>query len=164
MLLSFTIAQVTNIDYIYNIQMSSNSTNLINVFNTLAFNCKIYIRGIYLTILYCFVQDYPYFPYKKHSMVAVFVNLDDSSPENGGLCVYPGSHKLGPLEDASENPYYHYLDPKKYPLEKATPLTLKRGQVRTTNDYQFHHSVYINYKLSIWILILTKWDSRCKIS
>ena len=74
-------------------------------------------------------QDYQYFPYKNDSMVAVFINLDDSSPENGGLCVYPGSHKLGPMEDVSDDPRYHYLDQKNFPLDKATPLTIKKGQV-----------------------------------
>ena len=29
-------------------------------------------------------QDYHYFPYEKDSMVAVFIHLDDTTPENGG--------------------------------------------------------------------------------
>ncbi|KAJ9589694.1 hypothetical protein L9F63_017100, partial [Diploptera punctata] len=77
-------------------------------------------------------QDYHYFPFKKHSMVAAFVNLDDSSPENGGLAIYPGSHKLGPLEDVGgikTEGKYHYVDPKKYPLENATPIYAKKGDV-----------------------------------
>lgn len=46
-------------------------------------------------------------------MVAVFIHLDDTTPENGGLAVYPGSHKLGPqfdkgVEERGEK--YHYLD------------------------------------------------------
>ena len=44
-------------------------------------------------------QDYGYFPFKNDSMVAAFIHLDDSDPDNGGLAVYPGSHKIGPLED-----------------------------------------------------------------
>ena len=47
-------------------------------------------------------QDYGYFPFKNDSMVAAFVHLDDSDPNNGGLAVYPGSHKHGPLEDKGE--------------------------------------------------------------
>ena len=43
-------------------------------------------------------QDYHYFPYKDHSMVAIFIHLDDTSPENGGLAIFPGSHKQGPLQ------------------------------------------------------------------
>lgn len=44
-------------------------------------------------------KDYQYFPYKNDSLVAVFIHLDDTNVENGGLAVYPGSHLLGPLED-----------------------------------------------------------------
>ena len=32
-------------------------------------------------------------------MVAIFIHLDDTNKENGGLAVYPGSHLLGPQED-----------------------------------------------------------------
>ena len=42
------------------------------------------------------VQDYHYFPYKHHSMMAIFVHLDDTDPSNGGLGVFPGSHLKGP--------------------------------------------------------------------
>jgi len=35
-------------------------------------------------------------------MIAIFINLDDSNPDNGGLAVFPGSHKLGPQEDTSK--------------------------------------------------------------
>ena len=47
-------------------------------------------------------QDYHYFPYEKDSMVAIFVHLDDSDVQNGGLAVFPGSHKRGPLKDMSK--------------------------------------------------------------
>ncbi|KAG8037057.1 hypothetical protein G9C98_004379 [Cotesia typhae] len=39
-------------------------------------------------------QDYPYFPYKKHTMLAVFIHFDDTTPANGGLAIYPGSREL----------------------------------------------------------------------
>ncbi|CAH2046117.1 unnamed protein product, partial [Iphiclides podalirius] len=76
-------------------------------------------------------QDYQYFPYKNDSMVAAFINFDDSGPENGGLFVYPGSHKLGPLDDvgARETKQFHYVDQNKFPIEKATPVIAKRGDV-----------------------------------
>ncbi len=47
-------------------------------------------------------QDYGYFPFRNDSMVAAFIHMDDSDPENGGLAVFPGSHKMGPLEDKGE--------------------------------------------------------------
>lgn len=45
-------------------------------------------------------------------MVAAFIHLDAASPKNGGLFVYPGSHKLGPLEDfgPKEGSNFHYVD------------------------------------------------------
>ena len=43
-------------------------------------------------------QDYHYFPYKDQSMLSIFIHLDDTSPENGGLAIFPGSHKNGPLQ------------------------------------------------------------------
>ncbi|XP_075976791.1 putative alpha-ketoglutarate-dependent hypophosphite dioxygenase [Anticarsia gemmatalis] len=75
-------------------------------------------------------QDYPYFPYEKDSMVAVFIHLDAANPENGGLFVYPGSHKLGPLEDiGAKESNFHYVDQKRFPLEKATPVIADRGDI-----------------------------------
>jgi len=55
-------------------------------------------------------QDYHYFPYKKDSTVAVFIHLDDTDSENGGLAVYPGSHLLGPQKDKSSVAGWHYVD------------------------------------------------------
>lgn len=45
------------------------------------------------------MQDYHYFPYRDDSMIAIFIHLDDTNVENGGLAIYPGSHLLGPQED-----------------------------------------------------------------
>ncbi|PSN48715.1 hypothetical protein C0J52_08782 [Blattella germanica] len=82
----------------------------------------------------------------QHSMVAAFINLDDSSPENGGLCVYPGSHKLGPLEDVGvieKGEAFHYVDPKIYPISKATPIEAKKGDV-IVFSYLLLHGSYLN--------------------
>ncbi|KOB53206.1 putative alpha-ketoglutarate-dependent hypophosphite dioxygenase, partial [Operophtera brumata] len=55
--------------------------------------------------------DYHYFSYEKDSMVAAFLHLDAANPENGGLFVYPGSHKLGPQEDVgAKEGNFHYVD------------------------------------------------------
>ncbi|XP_041969170.1 phytanoyl-CoA dioxygenase, peroxisomal-like [Aricia agestis] len=76
-------------------------------------------------------QDYPYFPYEKDSMTAAFIHLDAANPENGGLFVYPGSHKLGPLEDfgPKEGSAFHYVDQTKFPIERATPVIAEAGDV-----------------------------------
>ncbi|KAE8742042.1 hypothetical protein FOCC_FOCC012417 [Frankliniella occidentalis] len=95
---------------------------------------------------YLMHQDYLYFPYKNDSMVAVFLNIDDSDRENGGLCVYPGSHKLGVLKDHGvfeDGQEYHWADPAKYPIEGATPIIAKRGEV-VIFSYLLLHGSYVN--------------------
>ncbi|KAJ1527014.1 hypothetical protein ONE63_008558 [Megalurothrips usitatus] len=97
---------------------------------------------------YLMHQDYLYFPYKNDSMVAVFLNIDNSDPENGGLCVYPGSHKLGPLPDHGykadgKDADFHWADPAKYPIEGATPIVAKRGEV-VIFSYLLLHGSYVN--------------------
>ncbi|XP_069675940.1 probable alpha-ketoglutarate-dependent hypophosphite dioxygenase [Periplaneta americana] len=95
---------------------------------------------------YLMHQDYHYFPFKNHSMVAAFFNLEDTSPENGGLAVYPGSHKLGPLEDAGvvdKGESIHYVDPEKYPLSGATPIYAKKGDI-VVFSYLLLHGSYVN--------------------
>ncbi|XP_047032909.1 probable alpha-ketoglutarate-dependent hypophosphite dioxygenase [Helicoverpa zea] len=96
---------------------------------------------------YLMHQDYPYFPFKKHSMLAIFIHLDDTTPENGGLAIYPGSHKLGPLPPKTiydeKNEAYHYVDPEKYPLDKATPVSAKKGEI-IVFTYLTLHGSYLN--------------------
>ena len=43
-------------------------------------------------------------------MVAVFIHLDNTAEENGGLAVFPGSHKLGPLANVSNKATHFYVD------------------------------------------------------
>ncbi|XP_045025784.1 probable alpha-ketoglutarate-dependent hypophosphite dioxygenase [Daphnia magna] len=98
-------------------------------------------------------QDYQYFPYKKDTLVAVFIHLDDTSMENGGLAVYPGSHHLGPLEDRGNIPGWHYVDQDKFPIEKATPVNAKRGQV-VIFSYLLVHGSYPNTSDSVRRMLL----------
>ncbi|ODM99842.1 Phytanoyl-CoA dioxygenase, peroxisomal [Orchesella cincta] len=75
------------------------------------------------------LQDYHYFPYKNDSLIAVFVHLDDSDPENGGLAIFPKSHLMGPQENKSDVPTNFYVDQEKFALSKAHPVIAKKGQV-----------------------------------
>lgn len=98
-------------------------------------------------------------------MVAVFLNIDDSSPENGGLCVYPGSHKLGPLEDFGTridgaDADFHWADPKKYPIEGGTPVTAKRGEV-IVFSYLLLHGSYFNNSERTRRMFLAQVRERC---
>jgi len=67
-------------------------------------------------------QDYPYFPHRDHSMIAVIIHFDDAPDEKGCLRVVPGSHKLGPLDAVGDD---HHLP--QFPLEQATPIPAKAG-------------------------------------
>lgn len=90
-----------------------------------------------------FRKDYHYFPFKNDSMVAVFIHLDDSDVENGGLAVFPGSHKLGPQKNASDISTHFYVSQKEFPLDSATPLIAKKGQV-VIFSYLLVHGSYRN--------------------
>lgn len=96
---------------------------------------------------YLMHQDYPYFPHKKHTMLAVFIHMDDTTPENGGLAIYPGSQKLGPLQARTltdeNNESYHYADPDKFPLSGAVPISAKKGEI-IIFSYLLLHGSYLN--------------------
>ena len=81
-------------------------------------------------------QDYPYFPYKHHSMLAASVHLDDADEENGCLRVIPGSHKQGPLPHIGT----YYLHQKEYPIAMGTPCPAKAGDVLFFNYLTIHGS------------------------
>ena len=69
-------------------------------------------------------QDWPYFPHRDHSMIAAIVHLDDAPDEKGCLRVYPGSHRLGPLEAVGDD---HHLPEDRFPLDGATPVPAQAG-------------------------------------
>jgi len=81
-------------------------------------------------------QDYPYFPYKRHTMLAASVHLDDADEQNGCLRVIPGSHKQGPLPHVGR----HYLDAKQYPIAEGTPCPAEAGDVLFFNYLTIHGS------------------------
>lgn len=69
-------------------------------------------------------QDYPYFPHRDHSMIAVILHFDDAPDAKGCLRVYPGSHKLGPLPAVGAD---HHLPEDRFPLSGATPIEARAG-------------------------------------
>jgi ectoine hydroxylase-related dioxygenase (phytanoyl-CoA dioxygenase family) len=69
-------------------------------------------------------QDYPYFPHRNHSMIAVIIHFDDAPVEKGCLRVVPGSHRQGPLASIGPD---HHLPEDRYPIEQATALPAKAG-------------------------------------
>lgn len=82
-------------------------------------------------------QDYPYFPHRDHSMIAVIFHFDDAPEDRGCLRVFPGSHKLGPLDSIGED---HHLPTELFPPSSALPLPAKAGDVIAINYLLVHGS------------------------
>ncbi|MCA1662142.1 MAG: phytanoyl-CoA dioxygenase family protein [Novosphingobium sp.] len=82
-------------------------------------------------------QDYPYFPHRDHSMIAMILHFDDAPVERGCLCVYPGTHKLGPLPAVGSD---HHLPEDEYPIAGATPIPARAGDAIVTHYLLVHGS------------------------
>ncbi|MBX9796934.1 phytanoyl-CoA dioxygenase family protein [Sphingomonas sp.] len=80
-------------------------------------------------------QDYPYFPHRDHSMIAVILFFDDAPVEKGCVTAYPGSHKLGPLAAYGSD---HHVDPARFPAQGATPIPARAG------DALFFHYLLVH--------------------
>ncbi|MBA3896486.1 MAG: phytanoyl-CoA dioxygenase family protein [Sphingomonadaceae bacterium] len=80
-------------------------------------------------------QDFPYFPHRDHSMIAAILHFDDAPVEKGCVCVYPGTHKLGPLPAEGSD---HHVSTELYPIERATPIPAKAG------DALFFHYLLVH--------------------
>ncbi len=84
-------------------------------------------------------QDWSYFPTEKDSMMAAIIHVSAATDEMGCLRVYPGSHKLGRLEDSHGQIAHNVL--AKYPIEGATPLEAEAGDVVLFNYLTIHGSM-----------------------
>lgn len=82
-------------------------------------------------------QDYPYFPHQRHTMMAAVIYFDDCPVEKGCFRVVPGTHKLGPLPYQQDD---MSLSPEEWPIEKATPLPGKAGDVILFSYLTIHGS------------------------
>ena len=82
-------------------------------------------------------QDYPYFPHRDHSMIAMILHFDDAPVERGCLSVYPGTHRLGPLPAVGSD---HHLPEDEYPISGATPLPAQAGDAIVTHYLLVHGS------------------------
>jgi phytanoyl-CoA hydroxylase len=70
-------------------------------------------------------QDYPFFPHRRHSMLAAIIHFDDAPVEKGCVRVVPGSHKRGPLSHVESGGWH--LPFEEYPLEAAVPCPAAAG-------------------------------------
>ncbi|MDA1193292.1 MAG: phytanoyl-CoA dioxygenase family protein [Candidatus Poribacteria bacterium] len=83
-------------------------------------------------------QDYDYFPHRLDTMVAATLYLDDSAPENGCLHVIPGSNRGGYIEHTHDGS--HHLPMSQFPLETATPVPMKAGDLLIFSYLTIHGS------------------------
>jgi phytanoyl-CoA hydroxylase len=76
---------------------------------------------------------------KLASMVAATIFLGDADEITGGMRLFPGSHRLGRLNSSSGLNRSETL--KDYPLEKATPISARRGDVLFFSYFTLHGSL-----------------------
>jgi len=84
-------------------------------------------------------QDWDYFPTVKDSMIAGVIHVSKATDEMGCLRVYPGSHKLGRVDQSGgqfENPIL-----TEYPLENAVPVEAEPGDVVFFHYFTIHGSM-----------------------
>jgi ectoine hydroxylase-related dioxygenase (phytanoyl-CoA dioxygenase family) len=84
-------------------------------------------------------QDWWYFPTQNDSMVAATIFLGDADELTGGMRLFPGSHTLGRLNSSSGLGRSESL--QAYPLEKATPINARRGDVLFFSYFTLHGSL-----------------------
>ncbi|CAH0593989.1 unnamed protein product [Chrysodeixis includens] len=134
----FTVKGIHNLQYhhavfssfLFNKDLLDALEDVMETDNIILHHTKAHLKPPEKGAAYPMHQDYHYFPYEKDSMVAAFLHLDAAGPDNGGLFVYPGSHKLGPQRDVGAiESNFHYVDQAKFSLENATPVIADRGDV-----------------------------------
>jgi ectoine hydroxylase-related dioxygenase (phytanoyl-CoA dioxygenase family) len=82
-------------------------------------------------------QDFGYFPHRGVSMTAAILHLDAAPEVKGCVRLYPGSHKLGPLQAFGQD---HHVDTDKFPLSEATPVEAEAGDLLVFNYLTVHGS------------------------
>jgi phytanoyl-CoA hydroxylase len=71
-------------------------------------------------------QDWGYFPTVNDTMMAGIIHVSAADDEMGCLRVFPGSHKLGRIEESMGGTEALVRD---YPIEQAVPLEAEPGDV-----------------------------------
>ncbi len=72
-------------------------------------------------------------------MIAAVIFLGDADDDSGGFRLYPGSHKLGRLENSSG--LYESEALQSYPLDRATPISANSGDVLFFSYFTLHGSM-----------------------
>lgn len=121
---------------LFNERITEVAAGVMGTENVQLHHCKMFIKPPEKGSPFPMHQDYPYFPHERHSMMAAIVHFDDAPLEKGCLRVIPGSHLLGPIPHAGS----YYLPPEEYPVEAATAVPAKAGDVLFFNYLTIHGS------------------------
>ena len=107
---------------------------------------KLFYKGTGKGIGFPMHQDAAWMRHEKDSLLAAIIHLTDATEEMGCLKIYPKSHKSGHLPVFNQRG--RYLDPDHYPIDQATAVPAKRGQVLFFHYLTIHGSD-INYSRQI---------------
>ena len=91
---------------------------------------KMFIKPPERGSLFPMHQDYGYFPHRGNSMTAAILHLDSAPEVKGCVRLYPGSHKLGPIQAVGQD---HHVDTDRFPLSGATPIEAEAGDLLVFN-------------------------------
>jgi phytanoyl-CoA hydroxylase len=72
-------------------------------------------------------QDWDYFPTEKNTMIAGVIHVSKATDEMGCLRVYPGSHKLGRLDQSNGTHMGEIFE--NYKIEGSTPVEVEAGDI-----------------------------------
>lgn len=84
-------------------------------------------------------QDWAYFPSVKDTMMAGIIHVTEATDEMGCIRVYPGTHKLGRMENTQGQSDSDFLE--KYPIEGATIVECEPGDVIFFHYFTLHGSM-----------------------
>jgi ectoine hydroxylase-related dioxygenase (phytanoyl-CoA dioxygenase family) len=84
-------------------------------------------------------QDWTYFPTENDTMIAAIIHVSRATDDMGCLRVYPGTHRLGRVENTSGQNESELLT--EYPIENATPLEAEAGDVVFFHYFTLHGSL-----------------------
>ncbi len=119
-------------------RITSAAADIIGTQNVQLHHTKMFIKPPEKGAPFPMHQDAPYFPYDKHSMIAVILHFDDAPIEKGCVRVVPSSYKLGQLEHSSEGGWH--LPFSEYPVASAVPCEAEAGDALFFSYLTIHGS------------------------
>lgn len=86
-------------------------------------------------------QDWSYFPTLNDTMMAGIIHVSEATDRMGCLRIFPGSHKLGRLENSSGQADQIPESLRDYPIENAQIIEAQAGDVVFFHYFTLHGSM-----------------------